>query len=101
MPDLLGQYRHREDRHDTFVVDLLRRLILQPPPTGAATTGYLTDRELTVLRFLRPCSRSREIADDLFVSVNTVKAHMRSLYRRLGVDTRRAAIERARTLGLL
>jgi LuxR family maltose regulon positive regulatory protein len=30
-----------------------------------------------------------------------VKAHMRSLYRKLGVDTRRAAVERARTLGLL
>jgi LuxR family maltose regulon positive regulatory protein len=42
-----------------------------------------------------------EIAEEYFVSVNTVKAHLKSLYRKLDVDSRRAAVHRARDLGLL
>ncbi len=45
--------------------------------------------------------KAGEIADDLFVSVNTVKAHLRSIYRKLGVGNRREAVERARAQGLL
>jgi LuxR family maltose regulon positive regulatory protein len=45
--------------------------------------------------------KANEIGADLFVSVNTVKAHLRSLYRKLGVTNRREAVERARAIGLL
>ena len=45
--------------------------------------------------------KAGEIASDLYVSVNTVKAHLRSMYRKLGVSNRREAVERARTVGLL
>ena len=45
--------------------------------------------------------KSAEIAADLFVTVNTVKTHQRSIYRKLGVATRRDAVGRARDLKLL
>ena len=45
--------------------------------------------------------KATEIAVDLYVSVNTVKAHLRSIYRKLDVANRREAVERARELSLL
>jgi LuxR family maltose regulon positive regulatory protein len=44
---------------------------------------------------------TQEIAADLHVSVNTVKTHLKSLYRKLGVGRRTEAVRRARELGLL
>jgi LuxR family maltose regulon positive regulatory protein len=44
---------------------------------------------------------NREIADELYLSVNTVKWHARNLYGKLGVERRREAVERARELGIL
>jgi LuxR family maltose regulon positive regulatory protein len=42
-----------------------------------------------------------ELANELFVSVNTVKTHMRSIYAKLGAHNRSEAVRRARELGLL
>jgi LuxR family maltose regulon positive regulatory protein len=61
----------------------------------------LTGRELTVLRYLQGAMANGEIAGDLSVSVNTVKTHVRNIYRKLGVAGRRAAVRRARELSLL
>ncbi len=61
----------------------------------------LTDSELAVLRFLPSHLTNQEIAEALFLSINTVKTHLRSAYRKLGVASRRAAIARARRLDLL
>jgi LuxR family maltose regulon positive regulatory protein len=61
----------------------------------------LTERELSVLTLLPTMASNQEIADELFVSVNTVKAHLKTLYRKLEVDSRRKAVLRARSLGLL
>ena len=61
----------------------------------------LTPRELDVLAYLPGRMKHQEIAADLFVSVNTVKTHLSSIYRKLGVTERNAAITRASDLGLL
>ncbi len=61
----------------------------------------LSDRELAVLRLLPGSCSLREIGDALYVSLNTVKTHCRSLYRKLDVGNREAAVARARSLGLL
>ena len=61
----------------------------------------LTNSELAVLRFLPSHMTNQEIAEALFLSINTVKTHLRSVYRKLGVTTRRQAISRGSQLGLL
>ncbi len=61
----------------------------------------LTDSERAVLRFLPSHMTNEEISEALFLSVNTVKTHLRSAYRKLGVRSRREAIARGRRLGLL
>jgi LuxR family maltose regulon positive regulatory protein len=61
----------------------------------------LTESETRVLRYLPTNLSKREIADELYVSVNTVKTHVKHLYAKLDVQTRRRAVERARELGLL
>jgi LuxR family maltose regulon positive regulatory protein len=60
----------------------------------------LTDRELQILRMLAGTASQREIGSALFLSINTVKGYAKSLYRKLGVNTRQEAVERARDLGL-
>jgi DNA-binding CsgD family transcriptional regulator len=61
----------------------------------------LSDAERRVLRYLPTNLTAREIADELFVSVNTVKTHMRHIYAKFDAHRRREAVERARALGLL
>ncbi|MGL3805676.1 LuxR C-terminal-related transcriptional regulator [Paeniglutamicibacter sp. R2-26] len=53
----------------------------------------LTSRELEIFGYLRTTMTAEEIAAALFVSVNTVRTHQRSIYRKLGVGTRREAIK--------
>jgi LuxR family transcriptional regulator, maltose regulon positive regulatory protein len=61
----------------------------------------LSDSELRVLRYLPTNLRAPEIAAELFVSVNTIRTHMRHIYGNLGVHQRAEAVARARELGLL
>jgi LuxR family maltose regulon positive regulatory protein len=72
---------------------------------AAAETGTLleelTDREMSILRMLPGTATQREIGAALFVSINTVKAYNKSLYRKLGVGGRQDAVRAARRLGLI
>jgi LuxR family maltose regulon positive regulatory protein len=61
----------------------------------------LSERELAVLRLLPTRLSQREIGASLYVSVNTVKTHTKSIFRKLGVSTRAEAVARSRELGLL
>jgi LuxR family transcriptional regulator, maltose regulon positive regulatory protein len=63
--------------------------------------GPLTQRELTILRFLATSMSAAEIADELCLSVNTVKTHLAAIYRKLAVGRRREAVLRARELELI
>jgi LuxR family maltose regulon positive regulatory protein len=54
-----------------------------------------------VLRLLPGEESLREIASTLYLSLNTVKTHSRSIYRKLGATSREQAVERGRELGLL
>jgi len=61
----------------------------------------LTDRELKILALLQSDLSVREIGSELFVSRNTAKSHVASVYRKLGVTSRTAAVEQARHLDLI
>ena len=61
----------------------------------------LTERELAVLAFLPTMRSVDEIADDLTVSLNTVKSHLQAVYGKLNVNSRRGAVEKARRFGLV
>jgi LuxR family maltose regulon positive regulatory protein len=61
----------------------------------------LTDRELTILRLLPAPTPQRELASALFVTPNTLRTHLRAIYRKLGAESRDDAVIRAREQGLL
>jgi LuxR family maltose regulon positive regulatory protein len=63
--------------------------------------AILTERELSVLQLLPSHLTNAEIARECFVSVNTVKKHLKNIYAKLGVSLRAEAVERAHLLGLL
>jgi LuxR family maltose regulon positive regulatory protein len=79
----------------------LHRLPSDAMESRQAVVETLTERELTVLRYLPTMMSNREIAAEMFFSVNTVKTHLKSIYRKLGVSRRRDAVSRARALSLL
>lgn len=68
---------------------------------AAATGGPLSERELDVLRLLPTQLSQREIAAELYVSLNTVKSHVKSIFRKLDAQDRDSAVGRARERGLL
>jgi LuxR family transcriptional regulator, maltose regulon positive regulatory protein len=71
------------------------------PANEGSLVEPLTERELTVLRYLQGTMSNLEIASTLYVSVNTVKTHVKNIYRKLHAGRRREAVERARELRLL
>lgn len=91
-PGVVARYLDRiESRHAVAV----------PVAEAPAIVEQLTERETAVLRYLPTKLSQREIAGELFVSQNTVKTHCSAIYRKLAVDSRKAAVQAARDLGLL
>ena len=77
------------------------RLDAAPGPGAATLPGPLTERELAVLRYLPTRLTLREISAELYVSTNTVKTHCNAIYRKLGVNDRKNAVQAARDHQLL
>ncbi|WP_436837449.1 LuxR C-terminal-related transcriptional regulator [Micromonospora orduensis] len=103
--DLLTAHLDAGTAHFALVSDLVRDAGQAPTrqPTEPAGTldEPLTERELTILRYLQSILSNVEIASELSLSVNTVKTHVRNIYRKLDATRRREAVRRARELRLL
>jgi LuxR family transcriptional regulator, maltose regulon positive regulatory protein len=101
---LLRRHIASGSRHRSFAGELLNVL---DSPTGPSRNDVapllepLSERELAVLRFLPTMMSNAEIASEMFVSVNTVKTHLKHVYRKLDVADRRDAVRRGRRLRLL
>jgi LuxR family maltose regulon positive regulatory protein len=85
------------------------RTVRDEPPASSLLVGTgmaalvepLTDRELEVLHLIAEGLKYREIASKLFISMNTVRFHVKAIYGKLGVNNRTQAIRKARQLRIL
>jgi LuxR family maltose regulon positive regulatory protein len=87
-----------------YVRKLLAAFARPPTPPHPLTQSLiepLSDRELDVLHLLADGLTNQEIAQALCVSVNTVKTHLKNVYGKLGVHSRREAAAKAKELGLV
>jgi LuxR family transcriptional regulator, maltose regulon positive regulatory protein len=99
--DLLVAHLDSGTAYWSVVNDLLAACQVPDSRPVAAPGEPLTDRELTVLRYLQSILSNVEIASELSLSVNTVKTHVRNIYRKLDATRRRDAVRRARELRLI
>jgi LuxR family maltose regulon positive regulatory protein len=101
-------------RHDPELAAAHRRVLApalgheQLPPPGRApdqatvlVVEQLTERECEVLMHLSGMLTTAEVATEMYISVNTVKTHVKNIYRKLATDHRSGAVRRARQLKLI
>jgi LuxR family maltose regulon positive regulatory protein len=102
---LLERQARLRTTHASLIAEILNLLSGHTPaaqPKGAAPLQEpLSESELRVLRYLPTNLPAPEIAAELFVSLNTIRTHLRNVYAKLGVHSRADAVKRARELGLL
>jgi LuxR family maltose regulon positive regulatory protein len=105
VPGLLERHAQHRTSHAALIAEvqsLPAGSRSAPPPAGPRPPlEPLSKSELRVMRYLPTNLTGPEIARELYVSRNTVKAHMRSLYAKLDAHRRAEAVARARDLGLL
>jgi LuxR family maltose regulon positive regulatory protein len=105
-PELLERHAGHRTAHPALIRKIISALGGGTPAVPAARPAELlpeplSQAETRVLRFLPTSLSAPEIARELYVSVNTVRTHMRHVYDKLGAHRRLEAIDRARALGLL
>jgi len=103
--ELLERQARLRTTHASLIAEILNLLSGHTPaarPKDAAPLQEpLSESELRVLRYLPTNLRGPEIAAELFVSLSTIRTHLRNAYTKLGVHSRADAVKRARELGLL
>ena len=104
--DLLDVLPRHQTAHGALLADVVDLLRGGQPPASVdqeqlAQPEDLSPTELRVLRYLPTNLTRPEIASELYVSVNTINTHIRSIYSKLGTRDRSSAVKRARELRLL
>jgi LuxR family maltose regulon positive regulatory protein len=104
-PELLERHARQYPARRVLVAKIISLLAGETPASPTSGPRPLLDpvskSELRVLRYLPTHLTAQEIAGELYVSANTVKTHMRTLYAKLGAHSRAEAVDRARAHGLL
>ncbi|TWC59294.1 ATP/maltotriose-dependent transcriptional regulator MalT [Pseudomonas sp. SJZ080] len=72
-----------------------------PPESGPSLQNRLSQREIEVLELVALGNSNQQIADQLFISLHTVKTHARRINGKLGVERRTQAVAKAKVLGLV
>jgi LuxR family maltose regulon positive regulatory protein len=102
---LLHRHVRQGTAHPAIVGEALdsieRRGAVRASPVAVLLGEPLSEREQAILRYLPTMMSNQEIASELFVSVNTVKTHLKAIYRKLDASGRREAVRRGRELGLM
>jgi LuxR family maltose regulon positive regulatory protein len=113
MADLLNMLREQKvaDEFIEKVLAALNQSQIQPPTAGGAPAlkssrpqplvEPLTNRELDILELLEKRLQTKEIAEKLFISPETVKSHLKNIYQKLNVGNRREAVDKAKTLAII
>jgi LuxR family transcriptional regulator, maltose regulon positive regulatory protein len=106
VPELLERHARQHTAHPALIRKIISMLGGRRPPAPAAAPPQhlpepISQAEAKVLRLLQTSLSAPEIARELYVSVNTIRTHMRHLYDKLGAHRRLEALDRARVLGLL
>ena len=103
--DLLDALPRHQTAHAALLADIADLLRGEPAPSidreRLPEPDELSPSELRVLRYLPTNLTRPEIASELYVSINTVNTHIRSIYSKLGARDRSSAVRRARELRLL
>ena len=103
--ELLDALPRHETAHGSLLADIADVLRGAPAPSAEgellSPTEELSPSELRVLRYLPTNLTRAEIARELYVSINTVNSHIRTIYSKLGARDRSSAVRRARELRLL
>jgi LuxR family maltose regulon positive regulatory protein len=103
-PGLLERHSRLRSTHASLISEILNVQSGHAPADRSDAQPLaepLSESELRVLRYLPTNLRAPEIGAELFVSLNTIRTHMRNVYAKLGVHSRADAVKRARELGLL
>jgi LuxR family transcriptional regulator, maltose regulon positive regulatory protein len=110
-PALLERHARCRPTHADLISEIFavldsHRLVTAPssppsPVTSEELLEPLTDGEARVLRYLPTNLSKREIAQELYVSVHTIKTHMKHIYLKLDAHNRHEAVQRAREYGLM
>jgi DNA-binding CsgD family transcriptional regulator len=88
-------------RMSQYLLDALSPPTLPSASIAQTSDGPLTNREHDILELLARRLQTKEIAEKLFISAHTVRAHLKSIYRKLDVHNRREAVEEAKRLKLI
>jgi LuxR family maltose regulon positive regulatory protein len=103
--ELLDAVPRHETAHGALLADIVDLLRGEPVPSidraRLPESEELSPSELRVLRYLPTNLTRPEIARELYISINTVNTHIRSIYSKLGTRDRSSAVSRARKLRLL
>jgi LuxR family maltose regulon positive regulatory protein len=86
---------------DTFIENLKLAVDRRTNQMKVRSQSELSARELDTLKMITGDLSNQEIADKLFISLNTLKTHLKNIYLKLEVDSRSKAVARAKEIGLL